>query len=306
MLSVNDFISQVPFDLYELALFRLVVKHGGFTAAAQVAGLTQSAVTRQIQGIENALGIPLLRRTTRTLALTPAGEFLFREASRLIGDVESSIRIIRQEYAGAPREVRVAVSHTVGLAYLPGFFHLSVRQLSGVNYQVRARRSSELLLELEADEHDIGVICPQNRLPRTVRVAHKFSDVFTLIGPEKLSAEYLALPEDKRKAWLRNQTWLLIDPNTVTGERLQKWLSRTGLRVTGEFSLDNFDLIINLVALGMGLSFVPARALALYAQKRSIKRFPFAPRFTRELVVITRNRRTTPPHIQQFIANILF
>lgn len=60
MRSMNQFLSTVPFDLYELALFHLVVKHRSFTKAAEIAGLTQSAITRQMQGVESSLGIQLL------------------------------------------------------------------------------------------------------------------------------------------------------------------------------------------------------------------------------------------------------
>ncbi|HVK58398.1 MAG TPA: LysR family transcriptional regulator, partial [Candidatus Kapabacteria bacterium] len=54
---MHRFLSTVPFDLYELSLFHLVVKHRSFTKAAEIAGLTQSAITRQMQGVENSLGI---------------------------------------------------------------------------------------------------------------------------------------------------------------------------------------------------------------------------------------------------------
>src|SRR5689334_22237042 len=102
---MHKFLGTVPFDLYELALFHLVVKHRSFTRAAEIAGLTQSAITRQMQGVELALGIPLLERTTRTVQLTPAGEFLFRESARLLGDVEQSLAHLAQEFAGARKEV---------------------------------------------------------------------------------------------------------------------------------------------------------------------------------------------------------
>ena len=88
---MNRFLSTVPFDLYELALFQLVVKHRSFTKAAEIAGLTQSALTRQMQGVENSLGIKLLERTTRTVSVTQAGKFLYGEAARLLGDVEQSL-----------------------------------------------------------------------------------------------------------------------------------------------------------------------------------------------------------------------
>ena len=76
MLVMHEFLATAPFDLYELYLFHLVVKHRSFTKAAGLAGLTQSAITRQMQGIESALGVDLLERTTRSVRLTAAGEFL--------------------------------------------------------------------------------------------------------------------------------------------------------------------------------------------------------------------------------------
>src|SRR5438445_13328693 len=106
MRNMHQFLSTVPFDLYELALFHLVVEHRSFTKAAEIAGLTQSAITRQMQGVENSLGIQLLERTTRTVRVTPAGEFLFGEATRLLGDVDRSLNDLAQEFAGARKEGR--------------------------------------------------------------------------------------------------------------------------------------------------------------------------------------------------------
>ncbi|HXA45706.1 MAG TPA: LysR family transcriptional regulator, partial [Candidatus Angelobacter sp.] len=77
---MNDFLATSPFDLYELSLFQLVVKNRSFTKAAQAAGLTQSAITRQIQNMERSLNIALLERTTRSVRLTRPGEFLFQES----------------------------------------------------------------------------------------------------------------------------------------------------------------------------------------------------------------------------------
>src|SRR5580692_7223284 len=127
MHNMNQFLATLPFDLYELALFHLVVKHRSFTKAAEIAGLTQSAITRQIQGVENSLGLQLLERTTRTVRVTPAGEYLFHEAAGLLGDVEQSLSHLAQQFAGARKEVRVDVSRTIGLAHLPGFFHANLR-----------------------------------------------------------------------------------------------------------------------------------------------------------------------------------
>ena len=59
MRVVNEFLATGPFDLYELKLFHLVAEHQSFTRAGLAAGLTQSAMTRQIQGMEEKLGLKL-------------------------------------------------------------------------------------------------------------------------------------------------------------------------------------------------------------------------------------------------------
>ena len=70
--------------------------------------------------------------------------------------------------------------------------------------------------------------------------------------------------------------------------------------------LDNFDLIVNLVALGQGVSVVPQRALALYARRRKVQRFTMPEKFTREIVVLTRRNPKPPAHVLEFVENILF
>ena len=304
---MNRFLSTVPFDLYELALFQLVVQHRSFTKAAEIAGLTQSALTRQIQGIENSLGIQLLERTTRTVRVTPAGEFLLGEAARLLGDVEQSLEHLAQEYAGARKEVRVDVSRTIGLAYLPGFFHANLRRLPQVGYRVACQASNDILTAIEANEQDIGVLCPPKRLPKTLRVTHRFEDAFALIAPASLEPQLKPLVRGKaRMEWIKKQNWLLIEERSNSGQQLRNWMRLQGWNIEPTMQLDNFDLIINLVSLGMGVSFVPVRALALYNQRQKILRIDLPARFTRELVVVVRKHRKLPAHIEQFISNVLF
>jgi DNA-binding transcriptional LysR family regulator len=308
MRPVNDFLATTPFDIYELALFRLVVEHGSFTKAAEIAGLTQSAITRQVQGMENSLGLELLERTTRRVRVTPAGEFLFAQSAQLLGDVDRTLRRLREEYAGARKEIRVGVARTVGLSYLPGFFHSNLRKLPAVGYRVSNQDSTEILAGIEANTLDLGILCPPNRLPETVSVTHRFEDAFTLLVPRQETATYQAITQSTKalKDWLKKQNWLLIKEGSNTGQRLREWTHQQGLRIEPTMQLDSFDLIINLVALGMGISFVPIRALALYGRKRTLQRIPMPERFVRELMVVVRRHGKTPEHLTQFVANVLF
>jgi hypothetical protein len=135
MRCMNEFLFSrpQPFDIYELALFRLVVHNGSFTKAAAAAGLTQSAITRQVQGIEESHGLQLLERTTRSVRANG------RRANSCSGnqagcsaDVEQTLRRLREDFGGARKEVHVGVSRNGQPAHLPGFFHANVRKLPDV------------------------------------------------------------------------------------------------------------------------------------------------------------------------------
>jgi DNA-binding transcriptional LysR family regulator len=305
---MNEYLPTTPFDLYELHLFHLVAQHRSFTKAAEVAGLTQSAVTRQVQGIEAGLGLNLFERTTRRVQLTSAGEALWRESVRWVGDIDQTLKTLREEFTGAKKEIRVGVSRSVGLAYLPGFFHANLRRLPHVGYHVSYQPSAEILSALEANELDAGVFCPPRRLPQTVRVTHRFNVTFTLIGSAEAAGEFAARSTRRanRVAWMNRQNWLLLDDQATTGRRLRTWMTRQGCQVQPGMQLPGFDLIINLVALGLGVSFVPVRALALYGGKRALHRLQWPDRFVRELVVAVRRHRKLPEHLVQFIDNVLF
>ena len=305
---MNEFLAKTPFDLYELTLFHLVVKHRSFTKAAELAGLTQSAITRQMQGMEDSLGIDLLERTTRSVRVTQAGEFLFHESIKLLGDVDQSLRRLKEDFTNAQKEIRIGVSRSISPAYLPGFFHASLRQGLKASYRVSSQPSGEILSALEANELDLGVLCLPPRLPRSLTITHRFRDAFTLLASTGRAADYASLPKAKtaRQAWLRRQNWLLLEEATNTGVRLRSWMIKCGLKQEPAMQLDNFDLIINLVSLDMGVGFVPIRALALYGQKKNIARLHFSARYERELVVIMRKHRKQPPHLAEFVKNILF
>ena len=305
---MHEYLATAPFDLYELHLFHLVAKHRSFTKAAQIAGLTQSAITRQIQGMESSLGVALLERTTRSVRVTEAGKFLVGESARLLGDVERSLQTLREEFAGAKKQVRVGVSRSVALAYLPGFFHANLKRSPEIACRLSHQSDEEILSGLEANELDLGVLCPPARLPRTIRITREFDDAFTLIAPVETAKGFAALPRNRRlhQQWIAKQKWLLLEESSNTGQRLRAWILKQGWNVEPTMELDNFDLIINLVSLGMGVSFVPIRALALYGQKRTFERVHLSERFMRELVVVVRKHRRMPQHLERFVENVLF
>jgi DNA-binding transcriptional LysR family regulator len=305
---MHGYLPTLPFDLYELHLLHLVARHGSFTRAAQEAGLTQSAVTRQVQGVETRLAVSLFERTTRRVLLTPAGQFLLGETARVVGDLDALLQRMREDFANAPKEIRVGVAKTISVAYLPGFFAAQQRRQPGMRLRIIHEASARLIERVESNDLDAAILCPPPRLPSALRIVHRFSDAFDLILPPDWTppTPNLRTKPDRWRAWLGERPWLLIHAESNTGTRLRAWMKKRDWPAPEAAEADSFDLIINLVALGQGASLVPQRALAIYGQRRKLQRFSVPQRFTREIAVIARRHPSPPPHVQAFVENILF
>lgn len=100
----------MPTDLNALAVFALVAQQRSFRAAADRLGVTRSAVSQTIGRLEAAMGLALVRRTTRSVSLTEAGERLHAALAPALAEIEAAIESTGDQ-AGAPRgQLRLAVS----------------------------------------------------------------------------------------------------------------------------------------------------------------------------------------------------
>lgn len=304
----HEYLATRPVDLYAMHLFELVASLGGFTRAAEAAGVSQSAVTRQIQNMEEKLGAPLLERTTRKVSLTDAGRQLLTEARRLNGALEDSLRRFREEHVDAVKSVRIGFSRSIGLASLPGILVPFHRQSPEVRLQVSHEDSEGLTAALLDHRLDMAVLPALKRPNPALEVRHRYTDEFELIIPAAHEPPPGAGPWSpaRLRTWAEARPWILLHTRSNTGRRLAEWLQRQRWHVTPSMELDNFEVIIHLVALGLGAAMVPRRALAAYPRKKTLVRVPLKQRFEREIVILTRRSHVLPKHVKQLIDGVLF
>lgn len=293
-------------DLYGLHLVRLVATHRGITAAAKAAGLSQSALTRQIQTIEGRLGVKLFERTTRSLVVTGAGALLLRETESLPAVLDGALRRIREEFLEQPKEIRIGFSRSVSLAHLPGLLHGHQRRHPEVRTIVSHRSGSALIEAVANGNLDLGVLCPPPRLPDSVAVTHRITDRFIILAPRDLE-----IPADIRepqvwREWVEARPWIVPPARTRSRACIDDWWAAQNLAPAAAMELDSFDMAIQLVALGLGVACVPRRAFSSFARKGRLQRVPHPHPLARELVVITPRRGTAPDHVRQFVESILF
>ncbi len=95
-------------NLPRLAIFATVVKAGSFTKAAQRLGIGKAAVSKQVQALEESLGVRLLNRTTRSLGLTATGERVFAHCEQLLEEAKSVSQLVEGQSEAPRGTLRIA------------------------------------------------------------------------------------------------------------------------------------------------------------------------------------------------------
>ncbi len=123
----NDDMKIDSHNLNDLMYFSQVVEHGGFSAAERVLGISKSRLSRRLTELEASLGVRLLQRSTRKLALTEAGHLFYQHCQAMLSEAQAAVNVV-QQLRSSPRgtvrvSVPVTVSQTILSQILPEFMH---------------------------------------------------------------------------------------------------------------------------------------------------------------------------------------
>ncbi|MBT9384694.1 LysR family transcriptional regulator [Pseudooceanicola sp. CBS1P-1] len=140
-------------DMTSLRSFVAVADHGGVTKAAGILNFTQSAVSMQLKRLEETLGIELLDRSSRRIALTSAGEQLLGYARRIIEmNDEALTRLTSKNYEG---EIVLGVPHDIVYPVVPGVLKRFSTEFPRMKVQLVSGYTRSLKEQFERGEVDI-------------------------------------------------------------------------------------------------------------------------------------------------------
>jgi DNA-binding transcriptional LysR family regulator len=147
-------------DLTYARSFIAVAEEMHFGRAAARLNLTQSPLSRQVQMLEQSLGVSLLERTTRAVRLTPAGRTFLKEAYRLIEAAESAETLTRRIAKGEAGLVRLGFTAASAYQALPRLVTRIRAALPGVDLVLEEMVTAELIAALETQRLDLGLLRP--------------------------------------------------------------------------------------------------------------------------------------------------
>jgi DNA-binding transcriptional LysR family regulator len=246
------------FDTAALRLFDEVARSGSFTAAAELLGYTQSAVSRRVAALERAAGGPLFERLARGVRLTPAGAALHRHAVAVLDRLDRAGEELAAIHGGRGGTLRVGAFATANVDLVPGTLKRFASRNPRVELRLTEGLSSRLMDRLHAGALDVAVISDYPAgLPGggagTVPLIEDRLFVALPAGHRLAAEPEVDLRDLAAETWIeaapRGQPTLLVTACAAAG-----FTPRSGLRVaewSGKFGF---------VAAGLGVTLVPELA----------------------------------------------
>ena len=239
--------------LVSIKIFLQVVRAGSFVRAAEQAGISQTSASRMVRELEQAVGVRLLNRSTRSLSLTDAGEKLFAFYGQMVDDLDGiEAEALGLNGSAAPVRLRVALPHTFATRRLDAAICRFREEHPTVDLEIRLDDSPTDLIR---DGFDLSIpIAPTLRLSTIARriasvpvVACAASDYIQRRGAPQTPAD------------LAHHECLIYTDNDPPDEwTFERGGERTVQRVRGSVKANNGDLLRALAVAGQGIIFQPA------------------------------------------------
>ena len=240
-------------NLNDLLAFVTVAREGSFTQAAALLGITQSALSQAIRGLEERLQIRLLTRTTRSVSPTPAGERLMQAIGHRFDEIDAELDELTEMRDKPAGTVRITCGeHILRTTLLPKLTPLlleypDIKVEFDISYGFR---------DIVADRFDAGV-----RMGDTID-----KDMIAVpIGPQLRMAiaaspayfEALPTPKTPRDLLQHNCITLRLASGGLYAWELGKDGQEVQVRVEGQATFNGVYQMLNAALSGGGLAFLP-------------------------------------------------
>jgi len=285
-------------DLRQLRYLVALAEEGNFTRAAANVHVAQPALSQQIRRLEDELGLALVERTTRRVALTEAGGLLVVRARRILAELEaasSELEAVRGMYTG---HVTLGAMHTMGPVDLSLAVAVFAERHPNVLFTVREQSSEEMAEMLRVDELDLAFLSVTERVE-----SHG-------LGLHRLVLEELVvvLPPGHRLAQRRQlrMTDLAGEPfvSFRAGARLRELLMSAGREAAFEprvtLESNESHRIRRLVSRGLGVAILPRSDAEGPGAEVAVVTLT-EPRLERDITLAWREGRRHAPAAAEFL-----
>ncbi len=259
-------------SLKQLRYLDAVGRFGHFGKAAQHCTVTQPALSMQIQELERSLGIQLVERRAKGASLTEAGREIARRAARILSEVRDISDFARHCSEPLSGPIRLGVIPTVAPYVLPPLLPRLKQLYPQLELHLRETHTEQLTTELIDGSLDLLLLALPVDHPEIETIKLREDRFLLALPPDReLHGRVKATPD-----LIRNDRLLLLEEGHCLRDQALAFCRVRRVDTVDTFGASSLSTIVQLVANGMGLTFLPEISLNLETMHGRVKIMQFA------------------------------
>ncbi len=284
-------------EIRHLKLVAAIAETGSVTAAGNRLHLTQSALSHQLKGAEEQLGVRLFDRTDRKMVLTAAGTRLLQTANSVLAELDRAARDIQERDTCSSGLIRLSTQcHTV-YHWLPPRLKLFQKKFPDVDFQLVVEATNNPFQALLEGKLDLAIACDPVRNRKILYTPLFEDELFIIVAPEHpLAGKKYVVPEN-----LAGENLIIYPPKeecTVLKESLEP--AGISPRKIQEVMLT--EAMIGMVIAGLGVASLPSWAAAPQLACGAVIGLPLtAQGFRRTWSAAQLRDRAAPVYLKEFV-----
>lgn len=284
------------FDLVDLKLFVAVAEASSITHGAERSALALASASARIKGMEDVLGVALLERQRRGIALTAAGESLLDHARIVLQQVAAMQGELATYARGMKARIQVLANTSGATEHLPKALASFLAKHPAISIDVEERESAEIAVALAAGAADIG-IAVDTVLPEGLERFPFCDDRLVLVASlhDELAQRRQVSFND-----VAERDFLGLAEGRALQNHIAAQAAKLGVRLRMRARLRSFNAVSQLVEAGVGVAIVPEPSARRLSRSMKIKAVRMSDAWTnRKLAICTRSRSALPRPVQQ-------
>lgn len=286
--------------LGQIRAFVTVASTNSFTRAAEVLALSQPALTNRIRQFEEALGLRLFDRSTRSVELTHVGRELLPIFLRLVTEFEGAVVNARDFVSKAKGVVRLACLPSCAATLLPDLIARFQTDHPNVTFEVEDALNSSIASLVREDRVDFGIGMADEH-DGDLEQLKLFDDAMVVVHPEE---HPIAAEPTISVAILAAHPLILMNRGSSVRDLVDAAFIAAGKTATPACQVRYMTTAVALVRAGLGLAILPSTAIEIRSQVNVQARPIDDPAFTRTIVLMRRRHSPVRPVVQAFIDSV--
>jgi DNA-binding transcriptional LysR family regulator len=277
--------------LRQLRAFLAVAKHGSFSRAAEEVAVSQSAVSLAIQQLETELGVRLLDRTTRQVRMTSVGQTLAATGSRLITELDATLKELRDIGEQHRGRVVMACVPSVARGLMPKCVEYCAEKWPEVSFAIEDIAAKDVVAKVQRGDIEFGLSGGEIEASE-LHIESLMRDPFLLVCRRDD-----ALAERKTVSWAKLSARRLIMLNNTSGSRQQivDTLASAGVRSEIFLELAQPSSVLAMVEANLGVAVVPELVAPHIGHPTLAARKLVKPSVSRTIFLLRRRDRSLSP-----------